>query len=65
MKNPRWKKKRTFIINPHASKTKQRIENFWGRKIFSQQNLIAIDLDFQSGISRLDNALRDAAACPT
>jgi hypothetical protein len=59
--NPRWRNKRTFIVNPHASKTKKRIENFWGRKIFNQQNLVAIDLDFKSGISRLENALRDVA----
>jgi hypothetical protein len=60
MQNPWWKRKRTFIVNPHASDTKQRIENFWGRKIFDHHNLIAIDSDFQSGIFRLHNALRDA-----
>ena len=61
--NPRWRKKRTFIVNPHASNTKERIENFWGRKIFNHQNLVAIDLDFKSGISRLENTVRDAAVC--
>ena len=60
--NRRWRKKRTLIVSPHASKTKERIETFWGRKIFNQQNLVAIDLDFKSGISRLENALRDVAA---
>jgi hypothetical protein len=55
--NRQWKKKRTFIVNPHASKTRKRIENFWGRKIFNHHNLVAIDLDFKSGISRLENVL--------
>jgi hypothetical protein len=62
MHNPRWKTKRTLIIGPHASETKKRIENFWGRKIFNQRNLVAIDLDLKSGISRLEEALRNGAA---
>jgi hypothetical protein len=61
MNSPSWKSKRTFIVNPHASTRKKRIENFWGRKIFDQRNLIAIDQDFKSGISPLENALIAAA----
>jgi hypothetical protein len=53
--NRRWRKKRTLIVNPHASKTKERIETFWGRKLFNDQNLVAIDLDLKSGISRLES----------
>jgi hypothetical protein len=60
--NRRWGKKRTLIVNPHASKTKERIETFWGRKIFNDQNLVAIDLDFKSGIPRLENALQSPSA---
>jgi hypothetical protein len=63
MHTPKWKKKRTFIVSPHASEIKKRIENFWGRKIFTQQNLVAIDLGIESGISRLNDALRDASTC--
>ena len=59
MSNPRWKTKRTFIVSPHASDTKKRIENFWSRKIFNDQNLVAIDRDFVTGISLLESALRD------
>jgi hypothetical protein len=57
MHNSRWKKKRTIIIGPHASGTKKRIENFWGRKIFDQQNLVAIDLGLECGISQLAEML--------
>jgi hypothetical protein len=57
--NRQWERKRTVILDPGASKIKKRIENFWGRKIFNQQNLIAIDSDLQSGISQLHEALRD------
>lgn len=59
MKSPRWEKKRTFIVSLRASETNKRIENFWGRKIFDHQNLIAIDSDFQSAISRLHDASCD------
>jgi len=58
MHNRRWKKKRTVIVRPHASETTTRIENFWGRKIFDQQNLVAIDLGLECGISKLGEALR-------
>jgi len=58
MHNRRWKKKRTVIVGPHASETTTRIENFWGRKIFDQQNLVAIDLGLECGISKLGEALR-------
>ncbi len=57
MHNPQWKKKRTVIVVPHASETKKRIENFWGRTIFDQQNLVAIDLRLECGISQLADAL--------
>jgi len=58
MHNPRWKKKRTVIISPHASEAKKRIEDFWGRKIFNGQNLVAIDQDLNSAISSLYETLR-------
>jgi hypothetical protein len=58
MNNRWWKKKRTVIVNPHASETKKRIENFWGRKLFDERNLVAIDSDFKSGISGLEAALK-------
>ncbi|MGI9113730.1 MAG: hypothetical protein ACR2FX_01620 [Chthoniobacterales bacterium] len=58
MHNSRWKKKRTVVIGPHAFDTKKRIEDFWGRKIFDQRNLVAIDLGLESGIARLAEVLR-------
>ena len=58
MHNRRWKKKRTVIVGPQASETTTRIENFWSRKIFDQQNLVAIDLGLECGISKLGEALR-------
>ena len=58
MNNPWWTKKRTVIVNPHASETKKRIENFWGRKLFDERNLVAIDSDFKSEISGLEAALK-------
>jgi len=51
--NSRWAEKRIIIVSPHASETKTRIENFWARKIFNQQNLITIDSNFQAGIVEL------------
>jgi hypothetical protein len=60
MKPKLWKKKRTFIISPHASGTKEKIKKFWAdRNIFTQQSLVAIDLDFKSGLSHLNDALQD------
>jgi hypothetical protein len=61
MNNRWWKKKRTVIVNPHASETKKRIKNFWGRNLFDKHRLIAIDSDFESGLSALQTALRDTA----
>ena len=58
MHNSKWKKKRTVIIGPRASEIKKRIENFWGRKIFDQQNPRRIDLGLQCGISQLAVAMR-------
>ena len=58
MHNSQWKKKRTVIIGPRASEIKKRTENFWGRKIFDQQNPRRIDLGLQCGISQLAVAMR-------
>jgi len=58
MHNPRRKGKRTLIVNPRASETKKRIENFWGRKIFNEHNLISIESGLQFGLCPLSTALR-------
>lgn len=58
MKNSSWKKKRTFIISPHASFVKDRIERFWGGKIFSEKNLVAIDSGIEPAITDLKERLR-------
>jgi hypothetical protein len=63
MKDKSWKKKRTFIISPHASDTKEKIKKFWAdRNIFTQQSLVAIDSGFESGLSRLNDALQENPA---
>ena len=56
--NPSWKEKRTFILDQQASKIAKRIENFWARRIFQDQNLVAIDSDLQSGIVQLQSELQ-------
>jgi SIR2-like domain len=54
-----WEKKRTFIVSPRASDTKEKLKKFWAnRNIFTQRNLVAIDSGFKSGISRLNDALQ-------
>ena len=58
MKAP--KNKRTFIVSPHASDTKEKIKKFWAnRSIFTKGNLVAIDSGLESGLSRLNDALQD------
>jgi hypothetical protein len=61
MKTKEWEKKRIFIVSPRASDTKERIKEVWvHRRIFSKGNLlIAIDSGLESGLSPLNNALRD------
>jgi hypothetical protein len=58
MNTREWQKKRMFIVSPHASDAKEKIKKFWGRKTFTEGNLIAIDSGFESGLSRLNDALR-------
>ena len=61
MKNKEWKEKRIFIVSPHASGTEQKIKEAWGAhgSIFTKRNLIiAIDSGFESGLSRLNDALQ-------
>jgi hypothetical protein len=61
MKNKEWKEKRIFIVSPDASGTEQRIEEPWGAHggIFAKENLIIpIDSGFESGLSRLNDALQ-------
>jgi hypothetical protein len=41
-----WKKKRIFIISPDALKKRQEIEQFWGRKIFNEENLFVLNAVF-------------------
>ena len=63
MNTKSWKKKRILIVSPHASELKQKIEKFWAdRKIFTQRSLVAIDSDFESGLSRLNEALQENPA---
>jgi hypothetical protein len=63
MNTKSWKKKRTLIVSPHASELKEKIEKFWaGRKIFTQRSLVAIDSRFESGLSRLNEALQENPA---
>src|SRR6266540_765826 len=61
LKNKEWKKKRIFIVSPHASDTKERIKEVWAhRRIFNTGNLLtAIDSGLESGLSRLNDALRN------
>jgi hypothetical protein len=57
MKNQSWKKKRTFIVSPHASSIKERIERFWGVNIFTDKNLVAIDSGLEAAIPALGEQL--------
>jgi SIR2-like domain len=65
MKSEELEKKRIFIVSPNASDTKKKIKEFWGRKTWgrnarAEEKLIAIDSDFESGLPRLTDALRQA-----
>jgi hypothetical protein len=56
-----WQKKRIFVVSPHASDVKERIEKFWAnRSIFTERNLVAIDSGFESGLPQLNVALQEA-----
>jgi SIR2-like domain len=57
MKNRAWKRKRTFIVSPSACDIKQRIEQFWGRKIFTEQNLVAIGTGLEPALLALQRSV--------
>jgi hypothetical protein len=61
MKNKEWKEKRILIVSPHASRTREKIKKAWGAHgvIFTKRNLIAIDSGLESGLSQLNDALRE------
>ncbi|QPM66876.1 SIR2 family protein [Atribacter laminatus] len=60
LKDPLWKKKRIFIVSPDACKKKKEIEQFWGRKIFNQENLIIWNSVFdENAILWLSEKLRN------
>jgi hypothetical protein len=58
MNTKSWKKKRIFMVSPNASDAKQKYKKFWGREIFTERSLVAIDSGFESGLPRLNDALR-------
>jgi len=65
MNSKELEKKRIFIVSPNASDAKKKIKEFWGRKTWgrkarTEEKLFAIDSGFESGISRLNDALQNA-----
>ena len=60
LKNPAWQKKRTFIVSPDACDVKQRIERFWGRKIFTERNLVAIGTGLEHALLQLQDLIYEA-----
>ena len=65
MNSKELEKKRIFIVSRNASGAKKKIKEFWGRKTWGrkaqiEEKLIAIDSGFESGISRLNDALQNA-----
>jgi len=63
MNSEELEKKRILIVSPNASGTKEKIKKFWARKTWGrkariEEKVIAIDADFESGLPRLNNALR-------
>jgi hypothetical protein len=52
-----WQQKRIFIVDPHASEIGRRLERFFSRAIFDQNNLICLDGGLQDTFKQLRASL--------